>query len=300
MGVDTKGVQFLLAARRLGVSFARTATIGRQRLFVTSSWLRRCLRDFGMDLGAVRAGELLTSGGGYAEPFLGALGADAVVSVDASAYEGATRVVDLNGELPPDLEGAFSAVIDAGTLEHVFNFPAAIANCMRMVAPGGHLLSVTVANNMTGHGFYQFSPELLYRVLTRASGYRVERMLVTEVSSARWYEVADPAEVGRRVQLRTYRPVYLCVAARRVEVRPVLAAPPQQSDYLSAWSTGVSTEGAAYAGLRSIERHVPHGIARLLRSLYHFTQTTVLPFDRGAFRRVAIESLGAGTNRRQE
>ena len=40
MGLDDKGTQFLLAARRLGVSFERTATIGRQRLYVASARLR--------------------------------------------------------------------------------------------------------------------------------------------------------------------------------------------------------------------------------------------------------------------
>ena len=293
MGVDAKGVQFLLAARRLGVSFTRTATIGRQRLFVTSSWLRRCLSTFGIGLGPGEVRQLFTTASGYAEPFLRVLGAEGVVSLDASDYEGATRVVDLNGPLPPDLEGAFSAVIDAGTLEHVFDFPAAVSNCMRMVAPGGHLLSVTVANNMAGHGFYQFSPELLYRVFTKANGYRVERMLITEASSTRWYEVADPAAVGDRVQMRTFRPVYLCVAARRMEVRPVLTTPPQQSDYESAWNTDTSSGGAASAKLSGIERYAPHGVARALRSLYHFAQATVLPFDRRAFRRVDIEGLRA-------
>ena len=142
MGVDAKGVEFLLAARRLGVSFARTATLGRQRMFVAPSWLRRCLRTHGVDPRRSDVRQLLTTAGGYAEPLLGVLGAGRVVSVDASDYEGATRVVDLNGPLPPDLESAFTAVIDAGTLEHVFDFPAAVGNCMRMVAPGGHLLAV--------------------------------------------------------------------------------------------------------------------------------------------------------------
>ena len=289
MGLDAKGVQFLLAARALGVSFARTATLGRQRLLARPSWLRRCLHGFGMDLDP--GAERFTTARGFADPFLHFLGAERVVSVDASDYEGATRIVDLNGTLPADLEGAFSAVVDAGTLEHVFDIRAAMGNCMRMVAPDGHLLSITVANNMAGHGFYQFSPELLYRVFTEANGFRVERMLVTEVSSARWYEVADPAAVGDRVQLRTFRPVYLCVAARRLAVRPVLADAPQQSDYLPAWRTGDPPGRAAGVGVDLVERYAPHAVARTLRSFYHLAQATILPFDRRSFRRVDIRRL---------
>lgn len=293
MGLDAKGVQFLLAARALGVSFARSATIGRQRLFVPPWWLRRRLRAFGVDVGARRAAELLETADGFSEPFLRLLGAERIVSVDASDYEGATRVVDLNGTLPADLKDAFSVVVDAGTLEHVFDFPAAVRNCMRMVESDGHLLTVTVANNMAGHGFYQFSPELFYRVFSEANGFRVERMLVTEISSARWYEVSDPLAVGERVQLRTYRPVYLCVAARRVAVGPVLAAAPQQSDYVSAWRDGGESVRSVRAGAKLVERYAPHSVTRLLRSVYHLAQATVLPFDRRSFRPVEITNLKA-------
>ena len=118
-------------------------------------------------------------------------------------------------------------------------------------------------------------------------------MLVTEVSSARWYEVADPAAVGDRVQLRTFRPVYLCVAARRVAVRPIFATAPQQSDYLSTWNSAASTGGASRATVNRVERYAPHSVARALRSLHHLAQATILPFDRRSFRRVEIESLGA-------
>ena len=288
MGVDAKAAQFLLAARALGVSFARTATIGRQHLFVSPSWLRRRLRAVDINLSAAEVAELFAAADGFAEPFLQLLGADDVVSVDASDYEGATRVVDLNGTLPATLEGAFSAVLDAGTLEHVFDFPAAVRNCMRMAAPNGHVLSVTPANNLAGHGFYQFSPELFYRVFTEANGFRVERMLITEVSSSRWYEVLDPSTVGRRVQFRTFRPVYLCVVARRVADRPILGAPPQQSDYVAAWNARSSP-----ARFIPAELYLPHRIARALRSLYHLAQATLLPFDRRALRPVAIGNLMA-------
>ena len=62
----------------------------------------------------------------------------------------------LNQPLSADLEEAFTAVVDCGSLEHVFDFPAAVRNCMRMVAVDGHSLSVTPADNWAGHGFYQF------------------------------------------------------------------------------------------------------------------------------------------------
>ena len=65
-------------------------------------------------------------------PLLRALGAARIISLDASSYEGASRVADLNAEIAPDLENAFTTVLDSGSLEHIFDFRAAIANCMRM------------------------------------------------------------------------------------------------------------------------------------------------------------------------
>lgn len=291
MGFDTKATQFLLASRALGVSFDVTATVGRQRLFVTASWFHRCLRRFGLDVDRRAAVRLLSEADGFAEPFLRLLGAKDVVSLDASDYEGASRILDLNEPIPADVEGAFTAVVDAGTLEHVFDFPAAVRNCMRMVAVNGHFLTVTIANNMAGHGFYQFSPEVFYRILSPQNGFRVVRMMLTETSSGRWYEVRDPALVGSRGQLRTFRPVYLCIVARRIAAGPVLATPPQQSDYVSRWNDEPPTGRRAGEGLHPVERYIPDALSRALRSLLHLAQATVLPFDRRSFKRVAISDL---------
>ena len=294
MGLDDKGTQFLLAARRLGVSFERTATIGRQRLYVTPHWLRRRLGAFGIAT-TVEDTRRLFDEDGFGEPLLRLLGAKQTVSIDASAYEGASRILDLNHSLPPDLEGAFTAVVDAGSLEHVFDVRTAIRNGMRMVAPGGYFLAITPANNTMGHGFYQFSPELFYRVFSDANGFTVERMLVTGTSSTRWFEVADPTSIGARVQLRGFRPTYLCVAARRVELRSILDSPPQQSDYVTRWEsehdTPASAPGPAPSELNAIERHAPYRLMMAVKSLYHLLQATCLPFDRRAFRRVDITSL---------
>ncbi len=292
MGLDAKATQFLLAARARGVSFDRTATIGRQRLYVTSSRLHRELRRSGFDMGRRDAERLLSESDGFAESLFRLLGAGEVVSVDASDYEGASRIVDLNQPLPADLEEAFTAVVDLGTLEHVFDFPAAVRSCMRMVAVDGHFLIVTPANNWAGHGFYQFNPELFHRVLAPRNGFRVERMLVTERSSARWYEVRDPADAGVRGVFRTFRPVDLCVAARRVAAGPVLAERPQQSYYASMWRDGTGEDG-----LHPVERYAPDAVARTIKSLYYLAQATVLPFDRRSFRRVDVlprEGLGRG------
>ncbi|MEA2273422.1 MAG: hypothetical protein QOI98_2130, partial [Solirubrobacteraceae bacterium] len=88
-------------------------------------------------------------------------------------------------------------------------------------------------------GFYQFSPELFYRVFSPENGYRVEQMLLKDMRlSSRWYSVADPREVGERVVLTGGPPAYLYVKARRESDVAPFAAPPQQSDYRALWDAG--------------------------------------------------------------
>jgi 2-polyprenyl-3-methyl-5-hydroxy-6-metoxy-1,4-benzoquinol methylase len=87
----------------------------------------------------------------------------------------ASIIHDLNKPVPKELEERFDVVLDGG-LEHVFDFPQAIENAMRMTKIGGHLILETPANNLCGNGFYQFSPELFFRVLDSGNGFELERL----------------------------------------------------------------------------------------------------------------------------
>lgn len=237
MGFDRDGIQFLIACSTAGVRFDRTAMIGRQFLYLDPKNLRRTFREFGRALSHEQAQTICTEADGYAEPLLRVLGANVIESIDASTYEGSSIRHDMNAPTPRDLSGQFSTVIDGGTLEHVFSFPAAIRTCMEMVAPGGHLLTIAPANDQLGHGFFQFSPELFYRVLSPDNGFQVEQMLIHELwARAGWYEVADPQTLGRRVTMRTKHPAYLYVRARRLDSGALGMSIPQQSDYADAWS----------------------------------------------------------------
>jgi hypothetical protein len=267
MGFDVQCVKFLLGAQRSGVRFNRTAVLGRQQLFIDPASLRRLLGAAGMVMDDAGVQKILTQNQGFAEPLLRLLGAEEVWSVDASPYEGATVVHDLNQPVPSHLVNAFSAVIDAGTLEHIFDFPRAIRNCMEMVQEGGHLLLITPANNFMGHGFYQFSPELFFRVCSEANGFTVNRLIVCGVDAdAPWYQVVDPARAGRRVELLTSRPAYLLVQATKQRQVPVLTSAPQQSDYTALWQKERSDGHAA--GRRAPALRVLRGIGRRLGVLY--------------------------------
>ena len=216
--------------------------IGRQFLLLDAKTLHENLRSFGFDATEKQAAQMLIESEGYAESFLRFLGARVADSFDASDYESATQIHDFNEPIPPQYKNKYSAVLDGGTLEHIFNFPTAIKNCMEMVKVGGHFLNITPTNNFLGHGFYQFSPELFFRIFTRENGFEKPRVYIFEVvPDCVWYEVSDPDEVKERVILANDEPSYLLVTAKKESEVEIFKNTPQQSDYSAVWQASDET-----------------------------------------------------------
>jgi hypothetical protein len=240
MGIDSHALKFLTTARAHGVDFTRTLMVGRQRLYASDRQLA----------GAVSAPRPPGPDGEYAEWLFRSLGATRVDALDVSGYEGATLLHDMNTPIPEEYCGRYDAVVECGTLEHVFNFPVAIGNCMRLAAVGGHVLAYTVANNFCGHGFYQFSPELYFRVFRPENGFVIDRLLVCDAFyESPWYSVADPEEVRGRVEISGRYPVMMLVQARKTSDVPPFRTPPQQSDYAATWSgSGTHADHTAAVG----------------------------------------------------
>ena len=192
--------------------------------------------------------------------------------MDASNFEGATIVHDLNLPVPDSLKGKFDVVCDGGTIEHVMNFPVVIRNCMEMVKVGGHLILGTPANNFFGHGFYQFSPELWFRLLAPVHGYEMRRMVALEYGPrARWYEVADPEVVRDRVAMTNRYRVLLMILARKTAEAPILQKFPQQSDYVPQWGgagNAATRRRALEVRFRRFLLETCPGIARFFENFY--------------------------------
>jgi len=270
MGLDINAIKFLLDSKATGTSFEHTVTLGRQGLFIEPNALAEILRRVSPRFTTADAQALLARGDGFCEPFLEALGATAPASLDLSPYQSASIIHDMNEAVPQHLHAAFSLVIDSGTLEHIFNTPQAIMNCMQMVRPGGHFVCITTANNFMGHGFYQFSPELFFRVLSPVNGYAVERMLIYEEywGDIRFFEVTDPESVGGRVTLVNRYPTFLLVRARRTALQPIFARVPQQSDYQPVWQDFHAGGRAADAGrIQGIGNGAARASQRVWRAL---------------------------------
>ncbi len=268
MGLDINAVRFLISARKSGVEFGGVLTLGRQDLNVYPAKMRTVLEQHGFPSTAFATNAPDT---GFAESVFKSLGAKNVYALDASDFEGAEFVHDLNQPLPEKLQQRFDIVYDGGTLEHVFNYPQALKNCMEMVKPGGRFITHAPGNNWWGHGFYQVSPELFYRAFSSDNGFEMERMIAHFVGPyGRWHEVSDPDKIRARVEAITFGPVQLLVQAKRIAVVPIFAKTPQQSDYSQRWedpeaaSAAVGVERKAWAATRPKLASAFPGLTRLL------------------------------------
>ena len=273
MALIREFADFLVAARRQGAAFTATVTLGRQQNYLAC--------DKGL---RTRSSRVVT------DPFIDTfcrqvLAVETLDALDYSGYQGANLVHDLNQPLPPHLEARYDAVIDGGTLEHVFDFPMALRNAMRLAKPGGALFLCTPANNLFGHGFYQFSPDLFYRVLGPQNGYRLDKMALVESyfpgvergMRQKRYAVKDPAETGGRSDMVSRFPSLLLVQATRTGAVPD-ALRALQSDYVATWNQSGRAAGTA-AGreaaapvfkrlLRSLLAGIPARWEHALRSRY--------------------------------
>ncbi len=268
-------VRQMLRARRDGATFASVLMVGRQHLHVREREATALAEEFGIDL----TPPVLASAV-YADDFVrAALGAERVDSIDASPHEGASLIHDLNEPVPPQYHRSYDAVIDGGSLEHIFNLPTALANMMRMARVGGRIFSVWPANNLCGHGFFQFSPEFAYRVFSDDRGFEAERVALVEsrypsveLSTRRLVlDVVDPDRLGRRALRMSLRPALLMVQARKLRhLDEPFEVPPQQSDYAARWARQRGAHEAATrvrgAWLPANVRRVVIGSRELLRA----------------------------------
>ena len=88
---------------------------------------------------------------------------------------------------------------------------------------GGHFIMTSPANNQMGHGFYQFSPELFFRIFSEENGYELRAIfLVPTFSEGSWFKIKDPATVGARVgHNMPYQELSIFAIARRTKIVPL-------------------------------------------------------------------------------
>lgn len=241
MGIAYSDAALLAKAKNNKVCFEKIITIGHLSLYLSQKQIEHLGKFYSINIGTAKFFY-----NQYADNFFKVfLGAKDVISLDYSDYEGCDIVHDMNKSIGSNYYEMFDVVIDGGSLEHIFNFPIAIENCMKMVKKGGSFFIFSMANNHFGHGFYQFSPELFFRILQSTNGFKIQDIIIVEhpfpglelSTRIKCYSVTDPAFVKQRVSLVSKNPVSIMVHAVRTEIKPVFSAFPIQSDYLATYNS---------------------------------------------------------------
>ncbi|WP_144037318.1 hypothetical protein [Sphingomonas sp. TZW2008] len=237
MGIDRYNLEFLIEAHKRTGPFRKLATLGRQGLHFSEGdipFADKMIRTSGIGISLEEAsGKDL-----YADNRLfSRFGASETISLDASTFEQAAIIHDFNDPIPDQFDERFDTVIDGGSLEHIFNVPVAVSNLMRMTRVGGHVMGMTPANNWLGHGFYQFSPEWVFRIFAPSNGFVAEAVFLSHMDGTPLEEIFDAGAAGKRGEIGITRWLTtMYYIARKVEhVRPFEARWPQQGDYQAAW-----------------------------------------------------------------
>ncbi len=288
MGLDCSTIKFLAGAKAAGVDFQRTLTIGRQDLFPKRHTMRRVFDALEINEDA----KAFLRANPYGEALFEKLGADHIDSMDSNSYEDATVIHDMNEPIPESLKKQYSLVYDGGSLEHIFNAPQALKNCMEMVQVGGYFIQASIANNFMGHGFWQFSPEVFFRAMSEENGFRTEFVLLNEVTTPRWVAVQHPEIAQSRVELCNSNQTYIFAIAKRIADKPIFERVPQQGFYVSMWDNGVADHASGVKPRPSFAQKWKISIRK--RAVKLGRKIVRRPYNKPYFERVAENDLLAG------
>lgn len=220
MGIDLhtfRMIQGLAAKRPLGA----VLTIGRQSVDFDAS-----------GVGPPPADPVEAK---YCEWVLRALGASEAASLDISKYEGATHIGDLGA--PMSLPRTYDTIIDAGSLEHVFDVATAFRNLIAFTAIGGRIIHALPVNNLSGHGFWQFSSDLIYALYSSENGFADTRVYYASSINPDDWRLVPPPGPGTRTELVSLEPVILLSVTTRQRHADALRV--VQPFYDRAWNEGL-------------------------------------------------------------
>jgi len=269
MGINKSALRLMLLAKKEKADFSKMLTLGRLRYYAD--------KDLSPYKHIIKSSDSHYTND-YSDELYTQFGAESIDCMDFSDYEKASILHDLNTPFPEELKSKFSVLIDSGTLEHVFSFTTGMKSCMEALKVGGHFLGITPANNMMGHGFYQLSPELYYRIFSKENGFRVKHLFLVpadevDVDSAPWYSVPDPKEVRSRIMLCNNKPMYMLVIAEKIEDKEVFQNFPQQSDYETTWEVHKSVKNNVRSESTGVlkhlyRKHIPQKAKNVLRKIH--------------------------------
>jgi SAM-dependent methyltransferase len=198
MGISKGGYALLCELKRdtlhLGSSILQ---LGRQHTFVTTTQLLKTYRRFGLSCD-ISPMDFNSQRPGYVDDLklFRTLGFSTVHSLDASDFEGATYVHDLNKPVASELAKTFDVIYDGGTTEHIFSVPTVLQNIFTLLKEEGVVIHHSPSHNHVDHGFYMFSPMFFYEWY-RANSWEILKSYIIEYG---------PNHNGKSWVVRRYEP----------------------------------------------------------------------------------------------
>jgi SAM-dependent methyltransferase len=144
---------------------------------------------------------------------------------------------DLNG--PVDLGRRFDAVLDFGTLEHVFNLAQALKTIHEHTAPGGLMIHGLPFTGWVDHGFFNFQPTF-YWDLAAANGYEVSSLTYAQMTPLKLVRINRREEVAELARAGTFDGNGLIYAVLRQAAEPGPFRIPMQGVYARTVSPEVA------------------------------------------------------------
>jgi len=225
MGLDVCGLDLITMATKHCTNISNVLTLGRQGIYIS------------YEMFSTKSKHGYSQ---FAEDFFRHLGAKVVDSIDYSDFEGCTIVHDMN--TPVKVPNRYSFIFDGGCTEHIFNVPQVFDNIIKLLEVGGVFCSVTINNNFSGHGFYQFSPEVFIQIFQKEYGMELLELYLAEVDSdpSTWVNVKTSDYYRQNFTFNSTKSVYILTIARKLfdSETTILTKTPQQNSYKIDW--GVS------------------------------------------------------------
>ncbi len=102
--------------------------------------------------------------------------------IDKFEFDNPRIIHDLQLEVPQKYHNHFDFILDAGTLEHIFDVKSVLKNIMLLTKINGYVLHIVPCHNYVNHGFYTFSPTFFYDFY-EINGFEIIESYFTEIKS---------------------------------------------------------------------------------------------------------------------
>ena len=228
MGIDRTSLNAILMSCRHIKNKQNLLTIGRQQIHTS--------QENNIDIGDkfnTNLSEIIY--GNYCETFFSSVGFINIDSIDNSNYEGSKYIHNLNYPILEDFKNKYDYIYDGGTTEHIFNIPQVFENIIDMLNIDGLFVSVTCNNNFSGHGMYQFSPELYLSCFNQKYGMEIIDIYIGEngKTNNEWKNVNSFNGYRNIDKFNSTLETYIIIIARKIsnERESLIKNSPNQYSY---------------------------------------------------------------------